>query len=73
MSKWSKGKVIREDVVNEYEELKLMMMKVFMQVEVKCPAESPKGEKQWGKYIRDMKRLARRNPKIFSEELNPTA
>ena len=51
--------------MNEYEELKLMMMKAFAQVEEKCPAKSPKGEKQWEKYIRDMERLARRNPKIF--------
>ena len=45
--------------------MKVMMMKAFAQVEVKCPAKSPKREKQWEKYIRDMERLARRNPKIF--------
>ena len=42
-----------------------MMMKAFTQVEVKCPAKIPKGEKQWETYIRDMERLARRNPKIL--------
>ena len=73
MSKWAKGRVLSKDVVKEYEELKMMMMAAFEQVEVKCPAQGPKGEKQWEKYIRDMERLARRNPKIFSEELNPTA
>ena len=65
MSKWAKGRELSHDVVKEYEEVKSMIMTAFKQVEVKCPAQGPKGEKQWEKYIRDMERLSRRNPKIF--------
>ena len=43
MSKWAKEKIIRDDVVNEYEELKLMMMKAFTQVEVSVRLKALKG------------------------------
>ena len=65
MSKWGNRSVLSEDVVREYKELNSMMMTALRQVKVKFPAQGPKGEKQWEKYIRYMERLAPRNPKIF--------
>ena len=65
MSKWAKGRELSDQVLKEYEELKSMMMTAFKHVEVNCRAQGLKGEKQWEKYIRDMERLAWRNPKIF--------
>ena len=46
MSKWAKGRVLSDDVVRENKEFNSMMMTAFRQVEVKFPAQGPKGEKQ---------------------------